>query len=104
MGTAQLFVLDASAAGVFSLSRKFDNVNPVAAEPVASAPTDVSDEAVTPEASVVPVMPDAGTAVAVIVPVPEAPSEPPVPISSAFVFVAAVTPLNATLPAEPVVF
>jgi hypothetical protein len=66
----------------------------------ASVPTEVSDEAVTLLARVVPVIPLAGTAVAVIVPEPLVPSEPPVPIVSAVAFVPVVTPLNATFAAD----
>ena len=64
--------------------------------PVAIVPTEVNDEPVTPAARVAPVRPEAGTAVAVIVPVPVTPKDAPVPTSiAAAVLVPPVRELNA---------
>ncbi len=63
-------------------------VNPDPVAPPVSVPVDASEDAVTPAASVDPVSPDAGAAVAVMVPEPEVVREPPVPITrEAVVFV-----------------
>lgn len=57
---------------------------------------------VTLEDSAVPVSPEAGTAVAVIVPLPEAANDAPVPTTiAAAVFVPLVIALNAELPLPP---
>ena len=68
-------------------------VNPVVKEPDAKAPTLVSEEVTTPEANVVPVMPEAGAEVAAIVPPPDTAREAPDPTTIAAVVL--VEPVSA---------
>lgn len=64
-----------------------------------SVPTVVSDDVTTPDASVVPVMPEAGVEVAAIVPAPVAANDEPEPTTiAAVVLVPEVNALNADEP------
>ena len=75
-------------------------VAPVASD--VNVPTEVSDELTTPEAKAVPVRAEAATLVAVIVPVPLAASDAPLPtIIAALVLVDPVIALNADDPLPP---
>lgn len=70
--------------------------------PVPIVPTVVSEDVTTLDARVVPVIPAAGAAVAVIVPDPVAAKLAPVPTTiAAVVFVAELIPENTTEPALP---